>query len=54
LIEVRLKPVCEAVELDEQWSNVGKKSNLCWLWHAVDYAANTVFGRRKDGVFKQF
>ena len=31
-MEVRLERVCEAAELDEQWSSVGNKSNQCWLW----------------------
>ena len=37
-LEVSLELACE-VELDEQWSFVRKKSNQCWLWHAVDHAA---------------
>jgi IS1 family transposase len=36
---------------------VGNKSNQRWLWHAVDYATNTVlayvFGKRKDTVFQE-
>ncbi len=56
-MEVRLEQVCEAAELDEQWSYVREKSNQRWLWHAVDHATNTVlayvFGRRKDDVFKE-
>lgn len=57
-LTVRLERVCDAVELDEQWSYVGNKSNQRWLWHAVDHATNTVlaflvFGKRKDSVFKQ-
>ena len=55
-LEVRLEAAF-AVEMDEQWSYVGNKSNQRWLWHAVDHATNTVlayvFGRRKDDVFKQ-
>jgi IS1 family transposase len=45
------------VELDEQWSFVGNKSNQRWLWHAVGHATNTVlayvFGKRKGTVFKE-
>ena len=56
-MEVRLERVCEAAELDEQWSFVGNKSNQCWLWHAVDHATNTVLayvlGKRKDIVFQE-
>jgi insertion element IS1 protein InsB len=37
-----LERVCDAAELDEQWSFVGNKSNQRWLWHAVDHATNTV------------
>ena len=55
-LEVRLEAAF-AVEMDEQWSYVGNKSNQRWLWHAVDHATNTVlayvFGKRKDDVFKQ-
>ena len=36
-LEVRLEAVCE-VEMDEQWSYVGNKSNQRWLWYAVDHA----------------
>jgi insertion element IS1 protein InsB len=54
---VRLELACEEVEMDEQWSFVGNKSNQRWLWYAVDHAANTVlayvFGKRKDVVFKK-
>ena len=43
-----------AVEMDEQWSFVGRKANPRGLWYAVDHATNTVlayvFGRRKDHV----
>ena len=56
-MEVRLERVCEAAELDEQWSFVGNKSNQRWLWHAVDHATNTVLayvlGKRKDIVFQE-
>jgi IS1 family transposase len=55
-LEVRLEAACE-VEMDEQWSYVGDKSNQRWLWYAVDHATNTVlaylFGKRKDEVFKE-
>jgi hypothetical protein len=55
-LEVRLEAAFE-IEMDEQWSYVGNKSNQRWLWHAVDHATNTVlayvFGKRKDDVFKQ-
>ena len=51
-----LEAVCE-VEMDEQWSYVGNKSNQRWLWYAIDHATNTVlayvFGKRKDEVFKE-
>ena len=57
LMEVRVELVCDAAELDEQWSFVGNKSNQCWLWHVVDHATNTVlasvFGNRKDIVFQE-
>ncbi len=56
-LEVRLELVCDAAELDKQWSFVRKKSNQRWLWHAVDHATNTVlayvFGQRKDVVFQE-
>jgi insertion element IS1 protein InsB len=42
-------------ELDEMWSYVARKSNLRWLWHAIDHHTEKVlayvFGRRKDNVF---
>ena len=38
-----------AVEMDEQWSFVGRKANPRGLLYAVDHATN-VFGRRKDHV----
>src|SRR5499433_7901 len=42
-------------ELDEMWSDVGKKAEPRWLWHAIDHQSGTVlayiFGRRKDEVF---
>jgi insertion element IS1 protein InsB len=44
-------------ELDEMWSDVGKKAEPRWLWHAIDHHSGTVlayvFGRRKDAVFLQ-
>ena len=49
--------MCDAAELDEQWSFVGNKSNQRWLWYAVDHATNTVLayvlGKRQDIVFEQ-
>lgn len=41
-MEVRLEQVCEAAELDEQWSYVGKQSNQRRLWYAVNHATNTL------------
>ncbi|MGE3541512.1 MAG: IS1 family transposase [Candidatus Tectimicrobiota bacterium] len=42
-------------ELDEMWSDVGKKTAPRWLWHAIDHHSGTVvayvFGRRKDTLF---
>jgi IS1 family transposase len=39
------------------WSDVGKKAEPRWLWHAIDHQRGTVlayvFGRRKDVVFLQ-
>jgi insertion element IS1 protein InsB len=44
-------------ELDEMWSDVGKKVEPRWLWHAIDHQSGQVlayvFGRRKDEVFLQ-
>jgi insertion element IS1 protein InsB len=44
-------------ELDEMWSDVGKKAESRWLWHAIDHHSGTVlayvFGRRKGAVFLQ-
>jgi len=44
-------------ELDERWSDVGKKAEPRWLWHAIDHASGTVLayicGRRQDTVFLQ-
>jgi insertion element IS1 protein InsB len=42
-------------ELDEMGSDVGKKANPRWLWHAIDHHTGKVladvFGRRQDNVF---
>jgi insertion element IS1 protein InsB len=42
-------------ELDEMWSDVGKKAEPRWLWHAIDHHSGAVlayvFGRRQDTVF---
>jgi len=39
------------------WSDVGKKAEPRWLWHAIEHQRGTVlayvFGRRKDAVFLQ-
>ena len=39
-------------ELDEMWSDVGKKAEPRWLWPAIDHHSGTVlayvFGRRKE------
>jgi insertion element IS1 protein InsB len=44
-------------ELDEMWSDVGRKAEPRWLWHAIDHQSGTVlayvFGRRQDEVFLQ-
>ena len=44
-------------ELDEMWSDVRRKANPRWLWHAIDHRSGTVlayvFGRRQDTVFVQ-
>jgi insertion element IS1 protein InsB len=41
--------------LDDMWSDVGKKANPRWLWHAIDHHTGQVlayvFGQRKDQVF---
>ncbi len=31
----------KTIEMGEQWSFVGNKSNQHWLWHAVDHKTNT-------------
>ncbi len=42
-------------ELDAMWSDVGKKTEPRWRWHAIDHHSGTVVayicGRRKDTVF---
>ena len=52
-----LRPYAIEAEADEQWSFVGKKSHQRWIWYAVEHATNTllatVFGKRKDSVFKE-
>jgi insertion element IS1 protein InsB len=44
-------------ELDEMWSDVGKKAEPRWLWQAIDHHSGqvraSVFGRRQDTVFLQ-
>ena len=41
-------------ELDEMWSDVGKKAEPRWLWHAIDHHSGHVlayvFGRRQDSA----
>ena len=43
------------LELNEMWSDVGKKAEPRWLRQAIDHHSGTVlayvFGRRKDTVF---
>ena len=34
-ITIEIQRSCE-VEVDEQWSYVGKKSEQRWLWYAID------------------
>ena len=47
----------EAAEVDEMWSDVGKKAAPRWLWHALDHYSGAVlayvFGRRKDAVLRE-
>ena len=42
-------------EFDEMWSDVARKANPRWLWHAIDHYTGKVlayvFGRRQDDVF---
>ena len=56
-VEARAQPDEPASELDEMWSDVGKKKAQRWLWHAIDHHRGTVlayvFGRREDDVFLQ-
>lgn len=46
-----------ALELDEQWSFVGSKSNQRWLWLALNHNDSEVlaytFGDRKDATCNQ-
>jgi insertion element IS1 protein InsB len=53
--EIVLLPV--ALELDEQWSFVGNKSNQRWLWLALNHYNSEVlaytFGDRTDTTCKQ-
>ena len=50
--EIVLLPV--ALELDEQWSFVGNKSNQRWLWLALNHYNSEVlaytFGDRTDAA----
>ena len=46
----RILLACEELELDEQWSFFGNKSNQRWLWNTV---LAYVFGKRKDEVFRK-
>jgi insertion element IS1 protein InsB len=47
--------LAEEAEVDEMWSFVRRKTELRWLWHAIDHRSGKVlayvFGRRKDEVF---
>ncbi len=53
--DILLIPV--ALELDEQWSFVGNKSNQRWLWLALNHHNSEVlaytFGDRTDNSCKQ-
>ena len=40
-ITVEIQRSCE-VEMDEQWSYVGKKSEQRWLWYAIDHVTKVV------------
>ena len=46
-----------ALELDEQWSFVGRKSNQRWLWMAINHYPSEVlaytFGSRTHEVCKE-
>ena len=52
---VLLLPI--ALELDEQWSFVGRKSNQRWLWLAINHYTSEIlaytFGNRTDTVLRQ-
>jgi len=47
----------DAVEIDEQWSFVGKKKNQKWLWYGFDRKSKEVIayqlGKRTDESFKK-
>jgi insertion element IS1 protein InsB len=53
-LTVVIQKVDEA-EVEEMWSFVGKKSEQCWLWQAIDHCTGAVlayvFGRRQDEAF---
>ena len=46
-----------ALELDEQWSFVGSKSNQRWLWLAISHHTSEIlaytFGGRTDAVLQE-
>lgn len=45
----------DEAEVDEMWSDVGSKQQLCWLWQALGHRTGRVlayvFGRRDDQAF---
>jgi insertion element IS1 protein InsB len=45
----------EEAEVDEMWSDVGKKTHQRWLWHAIDHRTGVVLayvlGTHQDEVF---
>jgi insertion element IS1 protein InsB len=47
--------LAEEAEVDEMWSDVQRKKEPRWLWHAIDHFSGKVlayvFGCRKDEVF---
>jgi insertion element IS1 protein InsB len=47
--------LADEAEVDEMWSDVGRKQDQRWLWHAIDHRTGKVlayvFGRRQDEVF---
>ena len=47
--------LADEAEADEMWSDVGRKKDQRWLWHAIDHGSGKVlayvFGRRQDEVF---